>query len=223
MKSLSFMSKKDLRKTLGFTFKTLPIKQKDLEILYNIEDNKAWEDIVNTYMFSKELNVRNNSFSFYKYLFQFLTHVKKDEYFDLHLVSDKKVKVSRDIQVNDIYVKFMNRHISSKSQESQENFLLMQDKMLHEKEVACLCVETNPLKSQNVKWEMTVDKVKYGDSAIRKISIDKFLKLLTNDDNAYQELMSNLPKYIAHELKYRNDIENIQKYSYILALYFLGL
>lgn len=91
-------------------------------------------------------------------------------------------------------------------------------------------------KSQNIKWETTIDKKKVGHKRIRRVSIDEFYSIVTNDKNAFHKICMMLPKVIEDvisnskdiavpndtvfkELKKSSDLNNI---SVSTAIYMLG-
>ena len=63
-------------------------------------------------------------------------------------------------------------------------------------ESTCFLVEVISKKSQNTRWEVTVEKQKMSKENIRKMSIDKFYELVTGDKFAFKKLCEALPKVI---------------------------
>lgn len=51
-------------------------------------------------------------------------------------------------------------------------------------------------RSQNIKWETTVDKQKVGHKLIRRVSIDQFYALVTGEENAFYQMCMVLPEVI---------------------------
>ena len=48
-------------------------------------------------------------------------------------------------------------------------------------------------KSQNIKWETTVNKQKMGHKLIRRVSLDQFYALVTGQDDAFYQMCLVLP------------------------------
>ena len=51
-------------------------------------------------------------------------------------------------------------------------------------------------RSQNIKWETTVDKHKVGHKLIRRVSLDKFYALVTGQEDAFYQMCMVLPDVI---------------------------
>ena len=56
-------------------------------------------------------------------------------------------------------------------------------------------------RSQNIKWETTVDKKKVGHKLIRRVSIDQFYALVTGQDDAFYQMCMVLPSVIEKAVK----------------------
>ena len=61
---------------------------------------------------------------------------------------------------------------------------------------ACFLVEAIAQRSQNIKWETTVDKKKVGHKLIRRVSLDQFYALVTGQDDAFYQMCMVLPEVI---------------------------
>ena len=72
----------------------------------------------------------------------------------------------------------------------------MQNQLLTDDDCACFLVEAIAQRSQNVKWETTVDKRKVGHKLIRRVSLDKFYALVTGQDDAFYQMCMVLPDII---------------------------
>ena len=62
-------------------------------------------------------------------------------------------------------------------------------------------VEAIAKRSQNIKWETTVDKKKVGHKLIRRVSIDQFYALVTGEDDAFYQMCMVLPSVIEKAVK----------------------
>ena len=72
----------------------------------------------------------------------------------------------------------------------------MQNQLLKDDDCACFLVEAIAQRSQNIKWETTVDKVKVGHKLIRRVSIDRFYSLITGQEDAFYQICMVLPEVI---------------------------
>lgn len=57
-------------------------------------------------------------------------------------------------------------------------------------------VEAIAKKSQNIKWETSVDNQKVGHMLIHRVSMDKFYALVTGQDDAFYQICMPLPEVI---------------------------
>ena len=60
----------------------------------------------------------------------------------------------------------------------------MQDQLLKDDDCACYLVEAIAKKSQNIKWETSVNRNKVSYKRIRRVSIDQFYSLVTGEADA---------------------------------------
>jgi len=95
-----------------------------------------------------------------------------------------------------IYAEFKNKHNTMNSSSSQKTFMRMQAKLLKETDATCMLVEVIAKKSQNVAWSISLDGSNCTNEKIRRVSIDKFYELVTNDEFAFKKLCEKLPKII---------------------------
>ena len=72
----------------------------------------------------------------------------------------------------------------------------MQSQLLDDDDCACFLVEAIAKKSQNIKWETSVDKKKVSHRRIRRVSLDKFYELVTGQEDAFYQLCMELPRVI---------------------------
>ena len=89
-----------------------------------------------------------------------------------------------------------NKHNTMNSASAGKTFIKMQDQLLNDDDCACFLVEVIAQRSQNIKWETTVDKKKVGHKLIRRVSIDQFYDLVTGQENAFYKMCMTLPDVI---------------------------
>lgn len=96
-----------------------------------------------------------------------------------------------------IYVELKNKHNTMNSASSSDTYIKMQDKILRDSEATCMLVEVIAKHSQNIVWEVSVNKnghrERYSHNRIRKVSIDKFYELVFHDRMAFFKLCKALP------------------------------
>ena len=98
--------------------------------------------------------------------------------------------------VHTIYVEMKNKHNTMNSASAGKTFIKMQNQLLNDDDCACFLVEAIAQKSQNIKWETTVDKKKVGHKLIRRVSIDQFYALVTGQEDAFYQMCMVLPSVI---------------------------
>ena len=79
---------------------------------------------------------------------------------------------------------------------SGKTMIKMQHQIIDDDDSVCFLVEAIAQKSQNIKWEVTVDKKKISNKRIRRVSMDKFYSLITGDKYAFYKICNALPVMI---------------------------
>ena len=100
------------------------------------------------------------------------------------------IEISDAGTVHTVYVEMKNKHNTMNSASAGKTFIKMQDQLLNDDDCACFLVEAIAQKSQNIKWETTVDKKKVGHKLIRRISMDQFYALVTDEEEAFYNMCS---------------------------------
>lgn len=77
----------------------------------------------------------------------------------------------------------------------------MQDQLLKDDDCACYLVEAIAKKSQNIKWETSVNGNKVSHKRIRRVSIDQFYSLVTGEADAFYQICMVLPDVISDVIK----------------------
>ena len=102
-----------------------------------------------------------------------------------------------DVIYNDnIFVEMKNKHNTMNSSSSAKTYMKMQDKLINNPNATCLLVEVIAKRSQNIAWEVSIDGNKFKNEKIRRVSIDKFYEMVTNDPNAFAKICIILPGII---------------------------
>ena len=89
-----------------------------------------------------------------------------------------------------------NKHNTMNSASAGKTFIKMQSQLLNDDDCACFLVEAIAKKSQNIKWETTVDGKKVGHKLIRRVSVDQFYALVTGQEDAFYQMCMVLPSII---------------------------
>ncbi|MFI3243177.1 MAG: Eco47II family restriction endonuclease [Akkermansia sp.] len=74
-----------------------------------------------------------------------------------------------------IYTRFAPKAPSMNSEKGRDIFMIMQDKLLHDRSLTCYLVETDcndP--TRNIPWQVTVGGSKLSHKQIRRISLERF-------------------------------------------------
>lgn len=92
-----------------------------------------------------------------------------------------------------IFVEMKNKHNTMNSAASQKTYMKMQNKIVRDSRATCMLVETIATQSQNKTWVVTVDKEKFCNENIRRVSMDKFYEIVFGDSQAFCKLCKALP------------------------------
>ena len=77
-----------------------------------------------------------------------------------------------------------------------KTFIKMQDQLLNDDDCACFLVEAIAQRSQNIKWETTVDKKNVGHKLIRRVRLDQFDTFVTGQEDAFYQMRMVLTSII---------------------------
>ena len=103
--------------------------------------------------------------------------------------------------VHTVYVEMKNKHNTMNSASAGKTFIKMQNQLLNDDDCACFLVEAIAQRSQNIKWETTVDGKKVGHRLIRRVSMDQFYALVTGQEDAFYRVCMALPSIIEKAVK----------------------
>lgn len=119
-----------------------------------------------------------------------------------------------------IYVEMKNKHNTMNSSSSQKTYMRMQNTLLKDAEATCMLVEVIAKNSQNKIWKISLDGIKTEHCQIRRVSIDKFYEIVTQQRTAFKQLCDILPLVLKDVISsLENDLiistvfEELQKYS----------
>ncbi len=206
----------------------------------------TWEETISNEIFRQRDKSNNNDIGyFHQRIFNYIQncHVPqngREGGWDVIYKNPDGILVD-GVSVHTIYVEMKNKHNTMNSSAAGKTFIKMQNQLLKDDDCACFLVEAIAKKSQNVKWETSVDGEKVGHKLIRRVSIDQFYALVTGQDDAFYQVCMVLPSVIQRvvdteganlipndtvydELKAIADETKLQDsaLSFALAIYLLG-
>ncbi len=162
----------------------------------------SWEEIINNEIFRQRDKSNNNDIGyFHQRIFQYMDKCRvpdngKEGGWDVIYENEDGLTLPDGSNVHRIYVEMKNKHNTMNSASAGKTFIKMQNQLLQDDDCACFLVETIAQKSQNIKWETTVDKQKVGHKLIRRVSIDQFYTLVTGQEDAFYQMCLVLPQTI---------------------------
>ena len=92
-----------------------------------------------------------------------------------------------------IYVEMKNKHNTMNSSSSQKTYMKMQSMLIQNAENRCFLVEIIAKKSQNIPWKIKLDGTHFEHEYIRRVSIDQFYEMVTEDGESFKRLCEVLP------------------------------
>lgn len=162
----------------------------------------SWEEIVSNEIFRQRDKSNNNDIGyFHQRIFQYIKDCRvppngKEGGWDVIYEKPEDICLPDGSVVHTIYVEMKNKHNTMNSASAGKTFIKMQNQLLNDDDCACFLVEAIAQKSQNIKWETTVDRKKVGHKLIRRVSIDQFYALVTGQKEAFYKICMALPTTI---------------------------
>lgn len=160
--------------------------------------HSSWEEIVSNEIFRQRDKSNNNDIGyFHQRIFQYIDKCDvPTSGWDVVFEDSNGIDLPDGGAVHTIYVEMKNKHNTMNSASAGKTFIKMQNQLLQDDDCACFLVEAIAQRSQNIKWETTVDKTKVSHKLIRRVSIDQFYALVTGIDDAFHQICMVLPKTI---------------------------
>jgi hypothetical protein len=213
---LSFISEDDFTKHVRDTIKKYGEKLKPFDLKRfnkNLIDpiklifdktvyKLTWEDIIKNEIFRQRDKSNNNDIGyFHQRIFQYIKDCRvppngEEGGWDVIYENGEGIDIPNGGVVHKIYVEMKNKHNTMNSASAGKTFIKMQNQLLSDDDCACFLVEAIAQKSQNIKWETTVDKRKVSHKLIRRVSIDRFYSIVTGEDDAFYKMCAVLPSVI---------------------------
>lgn len=216
MWDLSFISEEDFSNHVKATIEKYGEKLKSFDLKRfnkNIIDpvklifdktvyQASWEEIVSNEIFRQRDKSNNNDIGyFHQRIFQYIDKCRvpdngKEGGWDVIFENPDNIEIPSAGTVSRVYVEMKNKHNTMNSASAGKTFIKMQNQLLTDDDCACFLVEAIAQRSQNIKWETTVDKHKVGHKLIRRVSLDKFYALVTGQEDAFYQMCMVLPDVI---------------------------
>lgn len=100
-----------------------------------------------------------------------------------------------------VYVEMKNKHNTMNSSSSQKTYIGMQNQIMQTPDDECYLVEAIAPISRNIPWGCSINSKHVEDVRIRRVSLDKFYKLVTGQKDAFYQLCMQLPNTIEKIVK----------------------
>ena len=158
----------------------------------------SWEETISNEIFRQRDKSNNNDIGyFHQRIFQYIKncHVPpngEEGGWDVIYSNPDGIHLPDGSVVHTVYVEMKNKHNTMNSTAAAKTFIKMQAQLLNDDDCACFLVEAIAKKSQNIKWETTVDKKKVGHKLIRRVSMDQFYALVTGQADAFMKIFNTM-------------------------------
>lgn len=162
----------------------------------------SWEEIVSNEIFRQRDKSNNNDIGyFHQRIFQYIANCQvpkngENGGWDVIYENTNGIEIPDAGVVHKVYVEMKNKHNTMNDASAGKTFIKMQNQLLNDDDCACFLVEVIAKRSQNIKWETTVDKKKVGHKLIRRVSLDQFYALVTGQEDAFYQMCMVLPSVI---------------------------
>lgn len=259
--NINFISQEDFTKHVEATIEKYGAKLEPFDIKRfnaNIIDpiklifdktvyRSSWQDIVSKEIFRQRDKGNNNDIGyFHQGIFQYLPNCRvpqngKEGGWDVIYSNPEGIELPDRNIVHTVYVEMKNKHNTMNSASAGKTYIKMQHQLLKDDDCACFLVEAIAQRSQNMKWETTVDGNRVSHKNIRRVSIDQFYAMVTGEEDAFFQMCMALPEVIENVVNNENgmqvqqdtvmeELENIayniqgdkNELAMALAIYMLG-
>lgn len=214
--TLNFISEEDFVKHVGATIEKYGEKLESYNVKRfnkNIIDpiklifdktvyQTSWEEMVGNEIFRQRDKSNNNDIGyFHQRIFQYIAKCRvpengKEGGWDVIYQNEDGIVLPDGDMVHTVYVEMKNKHNTMNSASAGKTYIKMQNQLLSDDDCACFLVEAIAQKSQNIKWETTVDGKRVSHKRIRRVSLDQFYALTTGEKNAFYNMCMALPSVI---------------------------
>lgn len=168
-------------------------------IFDNFVYKNTWEETIQNELFRQRDKANNNDIGyFHQRIFSYFNGCTVPDNgaeggWDIIYRNKDGIKLPDDNIVHTVYIEMKNKHNTMNSASAGKTFIKMQNQLLKDDDCACFLAEAIAKRSQNIKWETTVDGSRVGHKLIRRVSIDKLYELITGDREAFYKICLQLP------------------------------
>ncbi|MCM1162579.1 MAG: Eco47II family restriction endonuclease [Roseburia sp.] len=218
---LDFISEEDFVKHVGATIEKYGEKLESYDVKRfnkNIIDpiklifdktvyQTSWEEMVGNEIFRQRDKSNNNDIGyFHQRIFQYIDKCRvpengKEGGWDVIYQNQDGILLPDGDMVHTVYVEMKNKHNTMNSASAGKTYIKMQNQLLSDDDCACFLVEAIAQKSQNIKWETTVDGKRVSHKRIRRVSLDQFYAITTGREDAFYNMCMVLPSVIEKVVK----------------------
>lgn len=167
----------------------------------------SWKEMVGNEIFRQRDKSNNNDIGyFHQRIFQYIDKCRvpdngKEGGWDVIYQDEEGIALPDGDIVHTVYVEMKNKHNTMNSASAGKTYIKMQNQLLNDDDCACFFVEAIAQKSQNIKWETTVDGKRVSHKKIRRVSLDQFYDITTGEKNAFYKMCMVLPEVIEKVVK----------------------
>lgn len=167
----------------------------------------SWEEMVGNEIFRQRDKSNNNDIGyFHQRIFQYIDKCRvpengKEGGWDVIYQNGAGIMLPDGDLVHTVYVEMKNKHNTMNSASAGKTYIKMQNQLLRDDDCACFLVEAIAQKSQNIKWETTVDGNRVSHKRIRRVSLDQFYAMTTGEKDAFYRMCMVLPDVIEKVVK----------------------
>lgn len=224
--SLTFISEEDFRNHVKITIEKYGKKLEPFDItkfnkntidpIKMIFDKtvyqNTWEEIIGNEIFRQRDKSNNNDIGyFHQRIFQYFKncHVPdngEEGGWDVIYADNEGIPLPGGDKVKKIYVEMKNKHNTMNSSSAAKTYIKMQNQLLKDDDCACFLVEAIAKRSQNIKWETTIDGNSVSHKRIRRVSLDQFYALVTGQKDAFFKMCMALPTVVEEVVHSSEDV-----------------
>lgn len=169
--------------------------------------NESWEELVKGEIFRQRDKANTNDIGyFHQRIFQYFHGCRVPDNgtqggWDVIYENKQGIILPDGDTVHKIFVEMKNKHNTMNNASAGKTYIKMQNQLLRDDDCACFLVEAIAKRSQNIKWETTVDRQKVSHKRIRRVSMDLFYALVTGEADAFHKICMVLPTVIQSVIK----------------------
>ncbi len=257
MWSLSFLTEKDFTELVQATIQKYSEKFESFDLKKfnnNLVDpvklifdktvyHSTWDEVVKNEIYRQRDKSNNNDIGyFHQNFFSYIEGCSvPTSGWDVIYQNKNGIVLPDGETVHTIYVEMKNKHNTMNSSSAAKTYIKMQDQLLSDDDCACFLVEAIAKKSQNIKWEASIEGRKVQHKRIRRVSLDQFYSTVTGVDDAFYQICMVLPSIVKkvvdsyagsivpqdtvlEELKElaRHQVMDSDEMAFTMAVYLLG-